>query len=178
MNYGLTLLGRNARAEAGPHLREATRLAPGYPYAFLNLGLFLLNEDRPQAIELLDRAIAIEPGLVFAHYYRGLAAETVGEPPQVAARYFERAIQLSPTHGDSWLQLSRMRDAAGDAAGALDAARRLVMLRNGFDDRLQLAFLLLKARDFADAVPILKGLQAEHPDDARVKQNLEWVARQ
>jgi tetratricopeptide (TPR) repeat protein len=178
MNYGLTLLGRNARAEAGPHMREATRLAPNYPYAFLNLGLFLINEDRPQAVKLLDRAIEIDPRLVFAQYYRGLAAETIGEPPQVAARYFERAVQLSPTHGDSWMQLSLMRDAAGDAAGALDAAQRLVKLRNGFDDRLQLAFLLLKARDLAAAVPILKGLEAERPDDPRVKQNLEWAARQ
>ncbi|HEY3358474.1 MAG TPA: tetratricopeptide repeat protein [Polyangia bacterium] len=178
MNYGLALMGRGKMREAEPYLREAARLAPRYPYAQINLGLWLLDQGQPaEARQALDRALAFGPNLVYSHYYRGLAAERLGEAPAVRARHFAQAARLSPTHADAHYHLALALDAAGDAPGAARAARQAAALRGGYDDRFMLAYTLLKAGNPREAEPLLLRLKAERPGDPKVAHNLALAAK-
>lgn len=176
MNYGLALMEAGRLADAEPHLREAVRLGPTYPYAYLNLGQLRLAQGRKQeARALLDQAVALGPELVYAQFYRGLAAEQLGELPDVRARYFARAAGLSPAHADAQYHLALALSAGGDGAGAERVARQAVRLRGSFDDRFLLAFLLLQRREAREAMPLLETLRRERPDDARVEHDRRYA---
>jgi len=178
MNYGRTLMARGAYAEAEKYLREAVRLGPFYSYAHINLGVLLLAQgDSAAAVAELDRAVLLSPDLFWAHFYRGTAGEKLQEPPAVLENYFARTVALSPGFADGQYHLALARDAAGNASGALAAAREAVALRGNWDDRFMFAFELLKAGDAATAAPILNRLAAERPSDAKVKSNLELARR-
>jgi tetratricopeptide (TPR) repeat protein len=172
MNWGLALMSRGRMDEAEAPLREAVRLAPGYAYAQINLGQWLIARGDREALEHFDRALQLAPNLFYAPFYRGLAAEKLGEPAAVAAEYLARATRLSPGYANAWYQLALARQRAGDAAGAIAAAERAVALRGSFDDRFTLAFVLLKAGQAARAQPILFALDRERPGDAKVAINL------
>lgn len=178
MNYGLALMSQGRLDEAEPHLREAVRLAPYYPYAHINLAQWLLARGRgPEARDLLDRAVVLGPDLIYAQYYRGLAAERLGEGPGLRARYFGRAVELSPAHADAQYHLSLALRALGDAAGAERAARQAVQLRGSHEDRFMLAFLLLERREAREAEPLLAALRRERPDDVKVEYNYDYARK-
>lgn len=140
MNYGLTLMAQGRMAEAEPELRDAIRFAPYYSHAHINLGVWLLHQGHPaEARERLDHAIALRPDLAVAHLHRGLAAEKMGEPAATRARYFGRAVALSPNHVEALSHWETALRDAGDLPGAEHAARRLVELRGAPADRLGLA---------------------------------------
>jgi tetratricopeptide (TPR) repeat protein len=173
MNYGLALMSTGRLAEAEPHLREAVRLGPRYAYAYINLGSLLLAQGHADdARRHLDEALRWGPDLFWAHYFRGLAAERLGEPTLV---YFEATARLSPNFAAGWYHLSLARDAAGNTQGALAAAREAVRLENSYDDRYMVAYLLLKLGDARGAKPILDELHAQHPEDAKVNHNLDYA---
>ncbi len=178
MNYGLALMSSGQVEEAGPHLMEALRLAPAYPYAHVNLGNWLLYKGRhPEALMHLDSAIRLAPDLFWARYYRGLAAEQLGETPGTRTAFFAATTELSPSFPDGWYHLSLARHAGGDTRGALEAVRRAIVLRDGYDDRFMLAYLLLELKDTVAAEPVLDRLRAERPGDGRVQLNLAYLAK-
>jgi tetratricopeptide (TPR) repeat protein len=178
MGYGMALMNQGRLDEAEPYLREAVRLAPLYAYARINLGnLFMAKDLHPEALRNLDRAIRLAPDLVWARYYRGLAAERIGESPGTRIAYFGPATELSPNFAEAWYHLSLARDAAGDVRGALEAARRATDLDASFANRFMLAYLLLKTNDAAAARPLLDRLHAERPDDAKVNYDLEYLKK-
>src|SRR5205807_9142483 len=81
-NYGDSLMYANKMREAEPHLREAIRLSPAYPYALLMMGHWIaLVGDTTAASVYLDRSIASDPNLFYAYYYRGLACEELKAAP-------------------------------------------------------------------------------------------------
>jgi tetratricopeptide (TPR) repeat protein len=172
MNWGLALMTRGRMAEAEAPLREAVRLGPNYSYARINLGNWLLAHNDPDAVAQLDRAIQLQPNLFWAPYWRGMAAEKLGEPPAAAAAQFARAAELSPTFTEAWVHLAYARDRLGDKPGCVDAAARTVALRGSFDDRFLYAYALLKNREAARAQPILIALDREKPNDPKVVANL------
>ncbi len=178
MNLGLSLMSSGRIAESEPHLREAARLAPYYAYAQVNLGNLLLYQGKSaEAIAHLDQAISFDPNLFWAHYFRGLAAERLNEPIEARIRYFSGTTRLSPNYADGWYHLALADDASGNSAAALSATYRAVALRASFDDRLMLAYLLLKLGDAHGAKPLLDRLHVERPNDTRVNHDLELAAR-
>jgi tetratricopeptide (TPR) repeat protein len=176
MNYGLVLMSTGRLQEAEPRLREALRLAPYYSYAHVNLAQLLTAQGKTaEAITHFDLAIQYGRDLFWGHYYRGLAAERLGEPADKRVSYFAAATELSPAFADAWYHLSLARDAVSNVPGALEAARHAMELRGSYDDRFMLAYLLLKVRDAKAAKPLLDGLHAEHPEDGKVNWNLAYA---
>ncbi|MCX4245389.1 protein O-mannosyl-transferase family [Paraliomyxa miuraensis] len=80
--------------------------------------------DRAGAIALTRRALELEPGrhaaLLNLALYLSLEAETRAEAVALA----ERAVALRPWKADGWARLQQVRAAAGDEAGAAEAAVR------------------------------------------------------
>lgn len=69
------------------------------------LGRVLSEQDRQQeAIEILNRSLAIEPDNARACEYLGLVHLRLGESTQ-ALEYSERAVELDPTSSDAWNNL-------------------------------------------------------------------------
>ena len=178
MNYGLSLMSSGRLAEAEPHLREAVRLAPAYPYAHINFGNLLLAKGETREGLSPRPGSRARPGPVLVALYRGLAAEhsrRAGRHQRV--EYFAAATSLSPNFADGWYRLALARDAAGDAPGALAAIRHAAALRGSWDDRFVLSYLLLKFGDVTPARALLVRLNAERPGDVRVKHNLQYAAQ-
>jgi protein O-mannosyl-transferase len=178
MNYGLALMSSGRLAESEPYLREAVRLAPYYPYAHVNLGNMLLAQGKTaDALMHLDQAIQYDPNLFWGHYFRGLAAERLGEPPAKRAEHFENTVRVSPNYPDGWYHLSLAADVMRDPERALRAARRAVALRGNYEDRFMLAYLLIKGGDLREAKMILLKLQREKAADTRIQHNLELIKK-
>jgi len=130
-----------------------------------------------EGVRHLDQAVSIGRDLFWSHYYRGLAAERLGEQAGTRVGYFAAVTELSPNFADGWYRLALARDAAGNVPGALEAARRSAELRSSWDDRFLLSYLLLKSGDAGKARPLLLQLDAERPGDPKVKYNLEYAAK-
>ncbi|WP_309385925.1 O-antigen ligase family protein [Cerasicoccus frondis] len=64
INLGNTLTLQSRLVEAGDAYQKATEVAPNYSdvWYYYALHLNLLNSTRPQALEAVERAIALEPG--------------------------------------------------------------------------------------------------------------------
>jgi Tfp pilus assembly protein PilF len=129
--------------------------------------------DHAAAVAYLDRAIQVDANLFYAWHLRGTAAETMGEPPAEVAKYFQRAVQLSPTYADAWYHLALAMDAQQKWKEAVESAYRAAGLRGNYDDRFLLAFEYLRAGDIATAQTQLATLLKERPDDKRVQTNLD-----
>ncbi len=102
-------------------LEEAIRIAPDFHLAILDLGRLCKEEDRyGDAIGCFDRAIALEPSQVQAHFMRAGTLARASFTPEAAAGY-RRCLELRPTHTGALIGLGHTLKAIGDYAGAVAA---------------------------------------------------------
>lgn len=87
--------------------REAIQLDPNLADAHFQLGLLYANkgENLPQAIRLLERARALQPGTAGVYTALGAALLKSGDARR-AAQSFEIAVKLAPDSTESFYQLS------------------------------------------------------------------------
>lgn len=69
--------------------------------------------DRPKAMRLLERAVALAPGTGSYHRQLGLMLSHVPDFP-AARRHLERAVALAPTDADAWLLLFQLLKMMGE----------------------------------------------------------------
>jgi tetratricopeptide (TPR) repeat protein len=124
MNFGLALLARGRIAEAEDRFRRATRLAPGYSYAWTNLGIALAAQGRDaQARQAFDAGARLAPHGDAPYYWRGrfraARADDVG-----AVADLEAAARNSSAAFREWAALSELHRFLGDEEAAAEAARR------------------------------------------------------
>jgi hypothetical protein len=82
------------REAAEAAYREALRLDADYFSALFNLAVLLRTGHRPQeAIQVLDRAVELEPDSAWSYYQRGAAHQELGHRKQ-ATRDYARAFAL------------------------------------------------------------------------------------
>lgn len=118
-------VGDRARAEAG--FVRALELAPTFVEAALYLGNLRLERGaHAAALEALDRAAALAPGVPATHANRALALLALGRDAE-ALGAAERAAGLAPAHGGALkamaralLNLGRPGEARGRAAQACE----------------------------------------------------------
>jgi tetratricopeptide (TPR) repeat protein len=118
--------GRNADAER--EFRNAVRLAPTLPEAYLDLGLVLGREGKTsEAIKMLNKAVELDPKIESGHMFLGIFQYQAGQSDAaIDALHQELALNPKSREALSWLGIVEL--AAGRperAAGPLDSAVEL-----------------------------------------------------
>jgi Tfp pilus assembly protein PilF len=117
-------------------LGRATRIAPKFAPAHLNLGLALSALNRPmEALARYDAAIAHAPDLAEAHYNRGVLLRTMGRDDAALAS-FDRALALRPDDPEALNNRGLTLDALKRHAEALQSFDDAVRLRPDFGQAL------------------------------------------
>lgn len=142
--YRLMLQSRSiARRGTEPALRQgiglleqATRLDPGYAYAYgalsnfwINLGrLYLSGDERRGVYQQAREAVAMEmnlaPETASAHVDRGYMLAVLDHDQQGALAEFRRALQLAPNDGNTMSFLAGQLSTLGQLQPAVDLYRR------------------------------------------------------
>ncbi len=112
------ILWRDRRdEEAGVEFRKELEVNPRQAQALAYLGDVEMKERKPDARELLAKAVGIEDGIHVAHLDLGiLAAE--GKRYGEAEAEFRRAIAIEPNEADGHYRLARVYQATGRAEEA------------------------------------------------------------
>jgi tetratricopeptide (TPR) repeat protein len=123
-NAGLLALGvqyheRGALREAEQVYCQVLQADPQNPEALFYQGVLDTQLGRPQlAIDHLNQAIAIRPGVAAFHCYLGLAYWAAGQPQEALAAY-DLAVRYDPNYADAYnnrgvalQRLGRMAEAA------------------------------------------------------------------
>ena len=93
---GFALARRNQLRGALAQLEQALALAPSHPPALEGATALTLRLGRnARALELAQRAVAVDPQSARVNYLAGVAAARVQDHPR-AATHFERAVALAP----------------------------------------------------------------------------------
>lgn len=170
-------------AEAEAAYRAIIAQAPHHTGTLHNLGVLLAETGRPdEAVEMLDRAIAIEPAYVSAHANKASALRAIGDEAAALTTY-RQTIALDPGNYDAHLGLGFLWMAEERRDRALDHFARTFELRRG-EDRSGLATRSLthttqaKLRHDADQ---LRHAAQGHYDSARFEalaRTFEGFARE
>ena len=95
-NQGTALHQQGRLAEAERIYREVLQQQPNHFEALHLLGVIALQTRHPEpAVELIGKAIALNPEIAEAYFNRGLALQKLGRP-EAALLSFDRAIALKP----------------------------------------------------------------------------------
>jgi tetratricopeptide (TPR) repeat protein len=115
-------------ADAIASFRRVLEIAPRHALARYNLALVLRRADRlPDAIEELERALAIEPRAE-VHYTLGIIYWHRGDLER-AARALRAAVAARADYADAQYTLGAVLKSARDWKGASAALRRAIVLR-------------------------------------------------
>lgn len=116
---GATFMRAGDMAAAEACLRQADALSPGHPVIVHNLGLALLQQDRPrEALAFAERTLAGTPDHLEALVLQGEALLACGQAADALAK-LEAAARRAPSPGVA-AKVARARHAVGDLAGALE----------------------------------------------------------
>lgn len=132
----------------------------------------MIREGRlHEALALLDRLEAEDPGGLGLHEHRGLVYRELGarDPSvlPVAAAEFQRALQINPRRADLWVHLGEVQRLRGDYAGALESyARSMALAPPSPELQINLAGVLAVMGRNDEAFEQIQALLREHPDHA------------
>ncbi|MCB9591522.1 MAG: tetratricopeptide repeat protein [Sandaracinaceae bacterium] len=164
----LALARAEMAAERYPRAREAlTRCATLRPHAALPRILightWELQRHYDEALLAYRHAIEAAPRSAYAHRVMGTRLLRWGRA-ELSIGPLARAVDLDPTHAETWNALALARSAAGDAAGAEEAFRRGIEQRPDHPGlRLGLAALLVNDERYDAALAIYDAIVAERP---------------
>lgn len=115
-------------AEAEKDFREVIRLRPAFAPGYLNLGLTVASEQKPQeSVELLEHAIKLDPNLRGAQLFAGIGEYRLGRYAE-AVEHLKKAAAVSPKDPQAWMWIGIVDLVLGHpqpAAAALDKAAEL-----------------------------------------------------
>ena len=117
-----------AYREAGRDYDLAAAAAPGAPYPLIGKAMSLAMEGRHQdAVGFAERALALDPGLELAYFWRGFAEERLGKLDE-AERDYGLAIERNPSAGNYYMARAVVRLKRKDLGGAKSDLERGVSL--------------------------------------------------
>ena len=184
-NLGLVYQRLNRRKDAEKSYRKAMTIAPDSAEAYNALGTLKASDKKAVDAEKLYRdALQRSPGLLPARH--NLAVLLAAQPArrQEALSLLRENLQRSPQFLASQLSLAEVLETSGDATGAVQAYRQVLILSPNYSGaRLALARLLLAAGDPAGAADQSQQMGTENLaalellGDARAKQLLTADAR-
>ncbi|MFW5925134.1 MAG: tetratricopeptide repeat protein [Myxococcota bacterium] len=127
LGMAFEMQGKVPKAEH--HYRQAVALSPDFGEALNNLGLLLLETERPdESIEVLRRAVDARADLADAWTNLALALEATGQRPE-AVKAWRRAAELAPddpsvraNHGLAELAIGQREEAKATLRAGLRVA--------------------------------------------------------
>ncbi len=149
---------------AESELQSVLRASPGEYRALDLLGVIrVLQQREPEAQDLFNRVVEINPSFASGHAHLGLLYLQVGRPSDAVSQLRE-AVRLDPARTDAsdalvhiWRQQAETATAAGDSTTAfalLNDARKLAPKNAGIQADVQLEFGLaaLRISQWQDAI--------------------------
>jgi tetratricopeptide (TPR) repeat protein len=137
-NIGGVLQRKGRLDEALAHFRAALEAQPDYLEATVNLAYSLLEQrETTRALEVLDRAVVLQPESADLHRLRGDAFLQQGAEARAVESY-EQALTSAPDtlmalNNLTWLLATSPSDEIRNAARAVTVAERAVRLSGGND---------------------------------------------
>jgi Flp pilus assembly protein TadD len=139
--------------------RQTLRRNPSATMASINLALQYLNgpaERWPQAVGLLEAAVALDPQNAEAHVNLGAARHRIGRFEEAAGAY-RSALRLTPRDGQAWTNLAMSLEQVGRLAEALDAYREALRLAPASSEALtNMGRILLASNETLQAAAALE----------------------
>ncbi len=175
INLGLALLDRGDLDGAEHALHRAGEILPEAPAVPNDLGIIALRRDRPEAaLAEFRRAAALDAGFAEARFNMALAFRALGRDAE-AIEALRAAIRLRPDYVAAEATLAELLRSAGrvdEAAEHLDAA-----LRAAPDGTVgvSMALTYMDESRSADAIAVLRQVQARHPEDLEAANMLAWL---
>lgn len=121
MHAGARALRDGDPRHAETLLQQACRQAPAHPEPLRYLAILQLHTRRaPQAIDTLQRALALAADDALLHSDLGNAASACGQA-DAALDSWRRACELDPAQATPWFNLGRNLQQRGDTEAAIDA---------------------------------------------------------
>ncbi len=129
---GLALHNQGRLEEAEKIYRDVLRSDPGNFDALHLLGLMAYQNGRhEQAVDLISRAISVNPNVPFAYTNRGNALKVLNRAGEALANY-KRATQLDPSDADAHGNLGVVLEEMGRFAEALASYDKAIAVRPDF----------------------------------------------
>ena len=155
--------GRLAEAEAG--YRQILAIAPGHDESLHLLGVIACQVGQPEpAVGLIERAIALRPGIPVYHFNLGLALRHL-DRLDAAVQAFEQAAALQPGHVEALVNLSAVLQRQGRIDAAIARLKEVVALRaDHADAQYSLGALLQQQNRPAEAADHFARAVALRPD--------------
>lgn len=175
--YAYSLLGRTA--DAIDMYRQTLEVDPKLFAAHLNLGLLLLNHERPAAAaEELKRALELEPEHYRAHLYTAAARERLGQKEEALGHY-RRAATLEPTQAEPRRAMLALLLQEEELAGAQAVLEELLALVPDDLELLRLrGDLYLRQDKHEEALAAYEQYLKAKPEDAEVHLEVGQLYRQ
>lgn len=172
------LLRSGRAADAAALCAQLLRANPRQPAVLLQLALALRALRRPaEAIDALQRALALDPALAESHHQLGNLLKSLGRLSEATAALRE-ATRLAPAHAPAWLNLGVALLDADQPAAAIDAFRRALALEPTRPEAHNiLGVALLAAGRLADSRAALAEALRLRPGYAAAHDNLGRLAR-
>ncbi len=149
-------LGSGRLQDCEKTLRALLAIQPQYIEAWQCLGIALVSGQRYQeAIDAYNHALEIDPQSTPAHI--NLAAVYMQmKRPIFAEQHLLRAVELMPDNPQSQLRLAQCYVANGKIDEAIDTLQiTLELLPDHYETWLHAGMLLLEAREYSIAAPVL-----------------------
>lgn len=175
---------RKSYEEAFATLEDALSFSPSYAQRLRASSLFRQAGKIPEAVEVLERAIASEPDPSDAYYQQGELLQQQGSLDQAASRY-RQALELDPHSAVAHNSLGSVLGSQGSFEEALTHFQRALELNSGYPEarsnmglalqrlgrldeaRLQFEQALEAKPDWPVAQNALARILATHPDASR-----------
>lgn len=188
VSRGDVLLALNRPDEAEQAYGEAIRRAPDDPLLFHKLGTAqIVLGQRSAARQSFQQAVALKSAKIESHLFLVSLLKEADRPAEALA-VCEDAIRIFAGMQDTasgaelsrlWVELSRLRHQAGDAAGAIAALENALALEeNNAGDHFTLGSLYYSTGQYDSAVRSLRRAAQLHPQQPRFHSYLGTTLRQ
>ena len=167
------LHSRGALTEAAAGYRKLIARGVKISGVFSNLAAIYLQTGRaPESIELLKKAITLEPSLADAHYNLGQALQLCGKNDEAVAAY-RQALAFNPAFASAHINLGVIMYGQGAMAEAIANYRKALAISPGtFEVYTNLGMALDRSGDTTGAISAYRQALTLRPDRADAHSNL------
>jgi len=156
-------------------LKRIVKLSENDHRCYVDLGLYLAERGRyPEAIEVMEKAVALEPSIISNKQRLGDFLAIVGKSSR-ALEVYEAALELNPDFVPALVGRGHMLRILGRPADAIKSFESGIAIRPGFGDAWWSLASLRKYRFSAKQLDELKAQVTADSDDANSKISFHFA---